>query len=793
MARRRNHQRGGVVLAVLGIVLCIARQASAAPPADVDIVSARFGFCDGLVPERWTPIVLTIASQREFFSGNLVVSYQQDASQTARVAVPVATTPGLTTSVEVVVCVPEAMRSLEFEFTDDATGRTRVIEYTLGSQVDPDHRDLGSLDVTGRRLVLVDPPRSLESSFSARAMDLQRPELPTQGTWTNAQQGTLRPASMPLTWVAYDAADVVVVSGDLGLRDDNQVDPRAMEALMVWVRSGGRLVVLVEAAGEGWRRFLDQRALVEIEERGDHPVPKRASMILRGDTPGRDVVGVQWGKEELQRAGGEIAPAKAMPSRMIHLLEEGSRLGWTVEYSLDSTEVSSQVGADGAVASGPVGLGMVTLMSFDPSKAASIATSVGATRLWRDVLTPMLEREHDRRLDPSNAFRPGRWNAGLSSGYSPETRSAISQVLSEMTAVPRLGLGAFLVIAVVVVTLALLVGPVDAIVLKRRGLRQHSWLSALAWICLASVASLVVPGMVRSGENRSFRIAEYDAMIDDRGTVALAAREGMTSVIAGGNGRIRLVDSADGAVHRGVSPMEASSSRHFGGATLTLHQGVHADGTLRGITPMDTGVRQWSVRAMMDEAPAVALPSLASLQVAAQREGAWRVSLQGLPTGAAVVSMAIETSDGWWTLAPDSPGAQPGVWTSSESPSITPPALWGGGLGGPQGWRLEKDLRSAWIEHPIGTLSLPLTQTRRDAISRYVRGGSWACVYIHASSWPPDVALAGTQGRAPQGWNTMSQAVLRLILPIEHRAPVLAPTEAPSNTPEQPAKEPSTP
>lgn len=775
----------GWAFRVLAFALCVLGLSPVvlAAPADVDVLEARFGFCDGLVPERWTPLFLKIASEKDGFSGMLEVTHAQDSSQRARVVLPVATTPGATTSVAVVLCVPEETTLLTLDFTDELSGRRRSIEYRIGGSTDgrSDVRDLPPLDSVGRRVVTVEAPRSLTDALKVRDM-FAGIKVPQEGDtlWGTVWHGAVEPDNLPLAWAAYDSADVVVVNGDLGLRGDNRVDPRALDALMAWVRSGGRLVVLVEPLGDGWQRFVDHAAGVIVQEQSQIAVPRRAALPVES-TPTQDAA-----SKKSDEAPKRLELAAAIRARPIHLSDAAVRGGWLLDYGDASMLEPGQTDPWGVVASGPVGFGMVTLITFDPARVPKVSDLAASTLIWHDLLHPMLMREQDR----SNKGQSSGWYRRMnsSSGSSVQEQSAISGVLDEMTNVPSLGHGLFLTIAAVVLMLAMLVGPVDAIVLKKRGLRQYSWLTSLGWIGIASVASAIAPSLIRSGANRFFRVATYDALVGSKGNVVGACREGITSILPGQGRRIVVRDTADGAMHRGVSSVAGQVREGLASATLPLFQGTPAKGTLRGVMPMESPVRQWSVRATMDEAPVSMPPALSDANVTAEWDGSWHVQISGLPAGVTVRSMGIEAIDGWWTLEP---GPEEGRWASTAPASQWPASgAWTRMVDLPHDIE-DDDTREAasrdlGISSPATALSLPLTGTRRDAIARYVQSGSWACVHVQVTGWPED---AGVDANERKHWTVQSQAVLRLLIPIERRtkthieAPIVLPPADPATPP----------
>jgi hypothetical protein len=729
-------------LAMVLVVLMGWSRWALGAPADVDIVGVKWGFCDGLVPERWTPIVFSIASDRDGFSGTMSVTYDQDASQRARVTVPVATTPGATTSVEVVVCASSSSRSMQCQFVDSQTGAVRTIDFEIGGSAAPGAmlRDLPPLDSVGRRVLSVDGPRSLEEVTEPRERYSGIQGVgPGQKGWESTWRAQIAPHQMPLSWAAYDSVDVVVVTGDLGLRSDNRIDPRALEALMAWVRSGGRLVVIVETAGDGWMRFVDRARPVDVDEQGPLDVPEKVKSVLRaGEAP--------------------ISAAQTTPVRLMRLRPDGERLGWQIKYQ-------TQLGpGPGTVAHGPVGLGMVMLVACDPAKMSATVSSEASRRVWRDLLEDMLLREHDRTEMRNSSL--GMYG-GESSGGSIEAQMALGQVLSEVTAIPRLGHGAFVSIVLVVFVLAMLVGPVDAIVLKKLGWRHHSWAVALGWIALASLLCVIAPSMVHSGTSKVFRVASYDAIVSKAGSVVSASREGVTSMLPGRSSRLVLKDEADGATHRGVSPLQTYRGASPAGTVLPMHQGTIGKGSLRGAVPAEMTVKQWSVRATMDQAPVGLTPALGSLKVWAERGEPWRVRLDGLPAGATCLRMALETAEGWMELKAST---RPGEWESAASPSITSVEPW-------TRWRYSGSSNAyggVWTYGTGGSLggtvspgrlgSLPGAATRRDAITRLIGTQRWVCVHALCHGWPSDVTPISRSGVQ---WEIASQAVLRLVVPLD--------------------------
>lgn len=106
------------------------------------------------------------------------------------------------------------------------------------------------------------------------------------------------------------------------------------------------------------------------------------------------------------------------------------------------------------------------LVSCDPVKMPAVVGTSATSPSGGNILSIILDRGAPRYVPDQNSWA---WRfSGKSSGANETERAALESVFSRITRVPSLGHGTFIAIAVVVLVLALLVGPVDAIVLAGR-------------------------------------------------------------------------------------------------------------------------------------------------------------------------------------------------------------------------------------------------------------------------------------------------------------------------------------
>lgn len=802
----------------------VASPAVSAPPLPVEIERVTWGFADRLEAERWTPVTLWISSKDGAVSGIISTEYRQDGTQGANIITPFATTPGTIVPVEVLLCVPSDCEKVTFNFTDGDRDR-RIVHASIPA---PDERQLATIESIKRTILILGVPNArvaFEDAGRARATPVQpRPQpRPARGAppsigmaddAASADASTLsedeilldslfgadRPtgsnpaapgyyggpaytaaivntprrinapnwelltpiradtSAMPLSWMGYDGVEVVISTAELGLDQQFPCDARAFEALVEWVKAGGRLVVQVEMGSTSWARFAALPGEPLPVQAGDAsevaPGPEIAHVLSSAATDG---------KEPLQAAA-------AVRGRRLTLTEAGARRGWRVRWRGEDVLSSGEAGDSGLLAEGPLGFGMVTLVGVDPTKAASVLSTEAGLVLWRDALIPVLSSRPGR--DPS-AEHASTFNSGVvyyggwyqGSGADRETRDAQGTVLDRITDSPTLGHGLFFAISACICGLALLVGPVDMLGLKRLRASQHSWMTALAWISLASAAASIMPSLVRSGESRLFRLVQIDAIRSEGGTIA-SVSTGITSIFSGKPGGFGLKETADGAWWRGISPLSASQGGRANFAAIISRQGTLDGGRLRGNTLMPIRMGQWTCRALLDRAAVTNQESDSLPEVRVFKTGdGWSVEIGDTANGRVSTAALLANGRVIQLIAEDktNPGATT-RYTAAGMPE-TPPENASYRMLGP--WEtvaFDRDYeyvpyRRAGQSHGAA-FSLPGSRDRTASIEAMCATGKWACVYLLIEDMKPDKETVG-EVRASV------EAIVRLVVPVE--------------------------
>ncbi|CAK9053707.1 ATP-binding cassette sub-family A member 2 (ATP-binding cassette transporter 2) (ATP-binding cassette 2), partial [Durusdinium trenchii] len=164
----------------------------------------------------------------------------------------------------------------------------------------------------------------------------------------------------------------------------------------------------------------------------------------------------------------------------------------------------------GFTASGPVGLGTVSIVGFDPDAHANNDRIAAAETAWHAIMAPLIT---DRLEEGRRMLGASRWD-----GTSLGTVS-MQAALGWVSRAPVVGMGAFLAIFAMMLGLAIALGPIDRFALRRLRSLHRWWLTAIAWIALATVGAWLAPSYVRSGPTTVGNIRTVDAWQDTTGTV----------------------------------------------------------------------------------------------------------------------------------------------------------------------------------------------------------------------------------------------------------------------------------
>lgn len=737
-----------------GATLAQSGDAPARKRAPVEIVRAEIGFGgEGIaagqmaegsrsgaraLPDRYAPIRLWLLSEKGF-SGALVLEHPQDSTQSARVMVPAAATPGVVTPVDAVLCLPRSMPPIKATLID-GNGR-RALETELSELPDVDQTKLwGSLDPDHAFVLSVG--RSSLSSVVTTTRQMAGPRLPGQATpdekdwFAKVAVATSEAGDLPRSVGAYDMLEAVVVAPEaLG-----PVDPRVLEAVRRWTLSGGKLVLVVGAGGSAWRSWLpegDAFSVVEMDAPARMPTPPEL----------RTMLGAM--RELAQRRDASLViseSADQVSGRAIRVREAGEREGWRVRWSVG--------GEKGLLAQGPVGFGFVTILGVEPERLGAVVDARVSRRAWRDALRASLETWRGSRVARTEENMWTMDYTFTASGADMATRIGVAHVLDEMGRAHTINPISFMLISGAMGVLGLLLGVVDYFWLGAVRRRHLGWATALGWIALASGIAVVVPSLIRGGDSAVSRWQ----VVDLRAPRDAAPSAVATELIAGFVQRragVSMEGLPEEGWYRGVSAANSyygrGNSRGLLLPPLLLRQSP--GDPLAGCVPPVLEQPQWTFRAVMGSGPVSDL-AMSGVAVRVEFDGATpRVEVE-VGEGAVVESGRLELGGEVYELTLSREG---GVWRGRGVPSKT--------LGVFERQALKALATSGGIMNGL-PVSESLNLSQRAELSQEARlaSGRWARVHL----WVKGLATGLKTGIEEKG--TMTRVVRALVeLPESRR------------------------
>ena len=338
---------------------------------------------------------------------------------------------------------------------------------------------------------------------------------------------------LPSTPIGYESIDLLFLNNpDLSTLSLDQ-----QNAIVGWVRAGGSLVI--------WP--------------GIEAIPSDSPLqSILPASPG-DVVALQVSADELENAG--------LPKRFSGM---SRRTLVPHTQTLPVSEVS--VLGDAKAIVGRAGLGRVMLLPIDASTLQFDSTATFQT-FWTDILRHLLYAP------------PKADTAGTIAAFQSESTSILGAhaVLDLIGNIPNTGSFGFGYIAVTLLGLMLIVGPIDYFVLRKIGHQPWTWATTLGWIGLFTVGAIYAGSLLRSGD-----LHLRTARLIDQAPDGVVAESEVALVYAPRSSFYELISHA----HTWWQPVPSGNMYSEQGFALPLN--VRQD--TQGATPERMWIDVWSWR-----------------------------------------------------------------------------------------------------------------------------------------------------------------------------------------------------
>ncbi|NQV32269.1 MAG: hypothetical protein HQ515_06215 [Phycisphaeraceae bacterium] len=486
-----------VRLIVLGFVLLSVTWCGAAEnPFNVDCF---LGWGQGSYrPGAWTPLEIAISSQlEEPFEGQVVVSVAQDTTHRMEIRQPFVLTPGLPVNMPLVTKIAFGAEQLNLRLIN-AKGRT-CYEQDIGlwdfsrqsMPLTPVKQEDLFIGVVGRshQFGLLSLTKEVESITRGNRYN----NTNHRGIGKVVVEAKL-PRMVPWDWTGFTGLDLLVLYDP----DWSRFRPEQIRGMTEWVMQGGRLAILL--GGQG----LPRNALIEA-------LPMRMGALQETlVTP--DWLR-QWGLSESQETAAVAYPISGR-----------------------------QAGEDTLFATGHIGFGRVGVLGLDPH-ALGEHQRAHSTDFWMHLLDQMFQDTNNDSgsTEPRRIISRASLTAVVGHGVTRESRQlqrvrerqdqnrsnqdfynyapgmeeqSNGKILDYLYAIDEMRPLSIGWVVLLLVLLAILLGPVDYLVLKRLDKLPLTWVTSLGWIVLFTVGAYYGVQALRAGDMQLRTVSLIDAVQD---------------------------------------------------------------------------------------------------------------------------------------------------------------------------------------------------------------------------------------------------------------------------------------
>ncbi len=568
------------------LTLGLAQVGMASSEEDIFNVDVSFGWDHYYRPMEWTPVVIGIDSTlTEPFDGSVVISAQQDDLNTMNIAHDFVLTPNMRQNLPLVTKFAYAATECD----------VRILEKNRGRPVWRHEFNMWDYTPAGRTLTAVEETELLVGLIGRRTFSIQR--LPKQSvclahqTANQSFTGKVYIAqksinTAPWDWTGFASLDLLVLYDP----DWNSFRRPQLTAIRQWVSNGGKLLLVL-----GTHPVTADNPLADIlpADIGQARQITIAPSTLEG-----------WGLSNEQPETVNYWPLR--PKSDVHL------------YRMESADVNECI-----FAAAYSDFGRVGLLAFDPS-GLSGSQQDKASLFWIGRFAAVLEDIELKtvravELDVDSDKR-SRTNRGREITNSLPVKRTIrytqdSEKLLEKRNMNsyRLG-GAYYAsnavmnylykgirplsiwwVILLLTALAVLLGPVDYIVLKRKDRLPLTWLTCTFWIVTFTIGAYYGVQALRAGD-MELRVVSVQDAIEDSNSIWSTDYCGL---FAPRSAEYRFKDLDENQWWSGIAPMQQNLwyRRQTGSNRIYCRQ---RDGFN---LPYSLPVNIWTIQCLMKESP----------------------------------------------------------------------------------------------------------------------------------------------------------------------------------------------
>jgi hypothetical protein len=521
---------------------------------------------------------------------------------------------------------------------------------------------------------------------------------------TSVYVGYQEPLLLPAAACGYETLDLLVLSQP----DLNGLALEQQQAIADWVRAGGRLLL--------WPSDAPQAPTGPIQQ----ILPARIGEVQAIDIAPATLKKFKLAARFKQMKGRELTPAEDATS--FSIFDQNKSI---VGYSRD------------------VGFGRTVVLPIDPSEFF-YDRSPAADRFWK----PILSQARIAIKDPSEneqQVNNGYW------GDDYRASNAMRQNIELMGSIPGVGSFDFSYVAIVLIGLMFIVGPLDWIILKRLGRQPWTWATTTGWIALVTIGAIYIGHLFKSGELH-YRTLQLIDQADGRSVAK-------TDVVCIYSPKSQIYNLS-GEPEAWWQPV--GDLMYYRSGQMHTDLPFHQD--YEGNRPMGIAIPVWNLRFLRGDTWATGPAALdADLKIAAT--GRMTGSIMN-HSDSPLEQIRIAGRKGIYTAGDlvIAPGETKAIDIGMEKPGTTFTTQPVQQPNGYYGYGYDGEVPTVDEAHLYATVC-DLTANRADAVKTIVETGNRVCIYARMQNPKPAVTLDNAPQAIEKHWQ-----VVRALVPLQDSA-----------------------
>jgi len=556
----------------LAILLVFTGAAAGAAEMKLN-VDCEIGWQGCYRPLAWTPVNVAVQSAEKRFEGEITLSGSQDELSSLTIAHRCVITPETPYRAALVTKLAYGVPECTLRIANVSDGRVWRKSY-----------DLGVAESAGPALAAVGPGDVLvgftgRSGFGLRqlgkvtASRRAGDRSPGRGAGGKVYVKERLAPQLPWDWPGYASLDLLVLYDP----DWSALREHQKTAIREWVSGGGRAMIIL----------------------GSHPLgasdPISRMLPLRIGEPHRIDL-----SEEMVRAWG-VSDAGTRSVTCWQVDPTGAP-GWKAD---------KRAGGEVLRAWGPVGFGKVAVMAFDP---AALGGSQGENLapFWIEAARGLLDDPVVAARNPKATEEDQYYSYG-----HDDTARASNAVLNFLLDIPEMEPISILWVVLLLVGLAVVIGPVDYLILRKRDRLPLTWLTLTLYIGVFSVLAYVGVRALRAGATQLRAVSVCDGLEGHENRWSSC----YSGIFASATADYRLDGLEPAQWWSAIAPFSEDYYGYYSGSRVASRQITCAQQE-GGSRPVYLPVSIWSMQCLLAEECRRTMPIAASVQVKADRVSA---------------------------------------------------------------------------------------------------------------------------------------------------------------------------